>query len=150
MKKWRLSCRSPVWVRIGKIIYSSLFLIGLFLSGQSVYADEPVAPTISMTIQDPEPLEIVPGEFKTAKHTIGITTNNSKGYSLTLENNNDTTDLVSAVSSESRIPTISGEVSASNFPIGYGYSLDEIQFFPIPERRKRCDRLFSLCYWYRA
>lgn len=134
MKKWRLSCRSPVWVKIGKIIYSSLFLIGLFLSGQSVYADEPVAPTISMTIQDPEPLEIVPGEFKTAKHTIGITTNNSKGYSLTLENNNDTTDLVSTVSSESRIPTISGEVSASNFPIGYGYSLDETQFFPIPER----------------
>lgn len=134
MKKWRLNCRSPVWVKIGKIIYSSLFLIGLFLSGQSVYADEPVSPTISMTITQPEALEVVPGEFKTAKHTIEIQTNNDNGYSLTLENNNDTTALVSRTDGTLTIPTISGQALASNFPLGYGYSLDESTFFPVPER----------------
>ena len=133
MKKWRLSCRSPVWVKIGKIIYSSLFLIGLFLSGQSVYADEPVAPSITLTVEQPETLEVIPGEFNSASHTVEVSTNNDGGYVLTLENSNDTTDIVST-DGQIRIPTIPNQTTISNFPVGYGYSVNGTTYLPIPVR----------------
>ncbi len=109
------------------------------LGGQIVFGT-PVfgatAPTISISLSTLSPLDVTPGHFDSVSQTISVTTNNYTGYTSTLTNPTNSTDLVHTSDNTLVIPTItlpSGTTSivSSDFTSGYGISTDNTSFQPL-------------------
>ena len=81
--------------------------------------------------------EIEPGSFETIDLPYQVTTDNYYGYSVTLTTTSNTTDLINEEDENKHIPTITlpvgtRMVNGTQINNGYGYSLDGINFMPVP------------------
>ena len=142
LNKLRTGLRSRGY-RLVRIV--ALSLIGLFLVSSDCLpgvssAEQGVAPEVSLAITPSEDLSITvdPGVFGSITQTIGVTTTNYTGYTLSLETMGPTTDLVHGRDSTLVIPTItvpSGNegIESANINNGYGWSLDGLLWRAVPE-----------------
>lgn len=94
-------------------------------------------PTISISLGTLAPLDVTPGSFGSTSQTVSVTTNNYTGYTATLDNPTNSTDLVNTSDNTLTIPTItlpqgSSSITASSFTSGYGISTDDTNFVPAP------------------
>ena len=123
-----------------QIVFGLVLALMALLGGQIVFGT-PVfgatAPTISISLSTLSPLDVTPGHFDSVSQTISVTTNNYTGYTSTLTNPTNSTDLVHTSDNTLVIPTItlpSGTTSivSSDFTSGYGISTDNTHFVPAP------------------
>ena len=115
-------------------------LFAFFFGGQLVIST-PVfattASTISLDLGTSPSLDLVPGKFGQVSQNISVTTDNYTGYTLSLTNSANTTDLVEATDNSLTIPTItlpsgSSSIISGAFDEGYGISTDGTNFVPAP------------------
>ena len=123
----------------------TLILIGVVFGCQNAYADES---TISMEIGTLENLALTPNTFNSVSQTIAVETSSQDGYNITFETVGDATDLRLAGSDQTGIPTItlpsgSETIRPADFGFGYGYSLDNTNFKPVPNANGGIDVIGS-------
>ncbi|MBR0479685.1 InlB B-repeat-containing protein [Candidatus Saccharibacteria bacterium] len=122
------------------IVKSALVLMALL--GEQMIFGSPVFgvtdPTITINLTPPPVLDLVAGHFSSVSSSAEITTDNYTGYTVSLKNNNATTDLVNLDDNTLTIPTItlpndSSSITANDFSHGYGISVDGINYVPAPD-----------------
>ena len=108
--------------------------------GQTIFATPVFGATpasITISIDHPLTLDLVPEKFNSASQTISITTDNYTGYITQLTNSTNSTDLVNTTDNSLVIPTItlpqgSSSITANQFTNGYGLSTNGTNFTPAP------------------
>lgn len=92
-----------------QIVFGLVLALMALLGGQIVFGT-PVfgatAPTISISLSPLSPLDVTPGHFDSVHQTVSVTTNNYTGYTSTLTNPTNSTDLVYISDNTLVIPTI--------------------------------------------
>ncbi len=93
--------------------------------------------SITVTLSAPLALSLNPGSLGTTSQNISVTTDNYTGYTATLTNSSNSTDLVNSGNSNYTIPTItlpqgSSSITTSQFTNGYGFSTDGTNYIPAP------------------
>ncbi|MBR3131896.1 InlB B-repeat-containing protein [Candidatus Saccharibacteria bacterium] len=120
---------------------TKLVLVFMTLLGGQLIFGTPVfgvtAPSISISLGSSLALSLDPGVLGTTSQTISITTNNYTGYTATLTNSTNATDLVNSSNNSLVIPTItlpqgSSTITTSQFSSGYGLSTDGTNYRPAP------------------
>ena len=120
---------------------AKLLLVFMTLLGGQLIFGAPVFgvtnASISITISAPLTLSLNPGVFGSTSQTISVTTDNYTGYTTTLTNSVNATDLVNSSDSSLVIPTItlpqgSSSITQHQFTNGYGFSTNGTNFVPAP------------------
>ena len=82
-------------------------------------------PSLTITPSDTATMTVTPGTLKSVTQTIGVTTTNYSGYTLSFVADGTSSNLVNSSDSNATIPSISQNVTSSNFTNNrYGYSKD--------------------------
>ena len=118
-----------------------LILVFMTLIGGSLICETPVFgitnATISIDLGTLTTLDLVPGHFGSTSQSVGVTTDNYTGYTVSLTNSVNDTALVNTSDNTLTIPTItlpngSTSITASQFDSGYGISADGTNYVPAP------------------
>ena len=118
-----------------------LILIFMTLIGGSLICETPVFgitnATISISLGTLTALDLTPGHFGSTSQSVGVTTDNYTGYTVSLTNSVNDTALVNTSDNTLTIPTItlpngSTSITASQFDSGYGISADGTNYVPAP------------------
>ena len=123
-----------------KVIYGLVLPLMALIGGQLIIGTPVFAVTdASITINAGNALNVssYPGTFSSASSSISITTDNYTGYTATLANPNNSTDLVHTSDNNLTIPTItlpqgSSSITSSQFTNGYGFSTNGTNYVPAP------------------
>ena len=120
---------------------AKLLLVFMTLIGGQLIFGTPVFgvtnPTITITISAPLALSLNPNSFGSTSQTISVTTNNYTGYTASLTNPTNSTDLVYSGNNNLTIPTItlpqgSSSITQAQFTNGYGFSTNGTNYVPAP------------------
>jgi len=123
-----------------QIIFGLVLALIALIGGQTIFATPVFGitnPTLSINLSTLSSLDVTPGNFGSASQTVNITTDNYTGYTATLTNPTNSTDLIHTVDNTLVIPTITlpantESITASAFTSGYGISTDGTNFVPAP------------------
>ena len=123
-----------------KVIYGLVLPLMALIGGQLIIGTPVFAVTdASITINAGNALNVssYPGTFGSASSSISVTTDNYTGYTATLANPNNSTDLVHTSDNNLTIPTItlpqgSSSITSSQFTNGYGFSTNGTNYVPAP------------------
>ena len=120
---------------------AKMLLVFMTLLGGQIIFGTPVFgvtdASISISISAPLSLNLSPGIYGSVSQTISVTTDNYTGYTATLTNSTNSTDLVNSSDSNFIIPTItlpqgSSSITQNQFTNGYGFSTNGTNFVPAP------------------
>lgn len=94
-------------------------------------------PTISIGLSSLSPIDLTPDHFGSTSQIVSVTTDNYTGYTATLNNPNNSTDLINTTDNTLIIPTITlpanaQSITVSAFTSGYGISTDGTNYVPAP------------------
>lgn len=121
-------------------IKSVLLLLMTLLSGQILFGTPVFAvtsPSITVTLGNLPPVSLRAGHFGSSSQSVNVTTDNYTGYTVSLNNSTNSTDLVNQNDNTLTIPTItlpsgSSSITSDDFTSGYGVSTDGTNYVPAP------------------
>ena len=117
-----------------RFVVSLVFLIsGPIIFGTPVFGID--SSTISINLGTLPSLDLTPGSFGSVSQSIDINTNNYTGYTVSLSNPIDSTDMINSADDSLTIPTItlpsgSTSITEDDFESGYGISVDGTNYLP--------------------